>query len=269
MFEAHKEEAQLGLIADLLVADFNRIIEGPSISRALGLRYLRILPETNAFLNQQPQGEDVKYLNRFLFEDVFPGQISPCSIRDNYLVDWPSNLPVPQRKPPKDSDENVADELCLVTCAFLLHHELAHIRLAHNADAPDEVSIAQEKEADNEAADWLLRDVDVESPIFVKRVLGVVQATLLTTAIGLYDGNLGGKSHTFSHDRLTSLLDRFLGKRRHIAKAIAFAVLDLHFNNSGRKMKKQVFPGPEEALDALCDQLAEEARTRSAEVENR
>ena len=44
---------------------------------------------------------------------------------------------------------------------------------------------------------------------------------------------------------------------------MAFAILDLHFNNSGRKLTKQNFADPEEALDALCNQLAEEERTRA------
>jgi len=84
----------------------------------------------------------------------------------------------------------------------------------------------------------------------------------MTTALGLYDGNLGGKTHPYSFDRLTSLLNRFLGDERHIAKALAFAVLNLHFNNSGRTSKQQAFEGPEEALETLCNELAEEMRRR-------
>ena len=102
--------------------------------------------------------------------------------------------------------------------------------------------------------------------MFVKRMLGIVQGVLLTTAMGLYGGNLGGNSHPFSYDRLTSLLNRFLGNANHITKGMAFAILDLHFQNSGRKLNKQVFADPEEALDSLCNQLADEVRARETEA---
>ena len=263
LFSFLKSGKDPGHICELIVRDLNGIIKNEHIKNELGLRHLSIRTETDDFLKQLPEGDDVKYLNRFLLEDVFQSEIKPCCIRDNYLSIWPAGLPCPQKTPQRFSDENVADELCLVTCAFLLHHELAHIRLGHSANVADEVSMAQEKEADNEAADWLLSGVEVDSPFFVKRMLGIVQANLLMTTLGLYDGNFGGKTHPYSFDRLTSLLDRFLGKKRHIAKGLAFAVLNLHFNNSGRKMKMMAFEGPEEALEALCDQLAGEVTTRA------
>lgn len=191
-----------------------------------------------------------------------------CQLQNNELDSWPSVLPCPIPAPELLSNENVANELCLVSTAFLLHHELAHIRGNHVGFTKEQLrnpenaalSIAQEKEADIAAAEWVLDGVAVDDPRFVKRMLGIVQGFLLTTAMGLYGGNLGGESHPFNHDRLASLLNRFLGDATHITKGIAFAVLDLHFQNSGRTMKKTTFPGPEEALEALCDQLAEEAR---------
>jgi len=196
-----------------------------------------------------------------------------CQLDRNEADDWPVDLPRPLLGPLKESDENVADELCLVTCAFLLHHELAHIRSGHAAftrkqlQDPDiaALSIAQEKEADIAAAEWVLDGVGVESPMFVKRMLGIVQGFLLTTAMGLYGGNLGGRTHPFSYDRLTALLSRFLGNANHITKGMAFAILDLHFQNSGRTLKRQAFADPEEALEALCDQIAEEAHATLAE----
>lgn len=187
--------------------------------------------------------------------------------------DWPTGFPCPLPDPVKESDENVADELCLVTCAFLLHHELAHIHGGHAAFTEEQLrdsstaalSIAQEKEADIAAAEWILDGIGAESPVFVKRMLGIVQGFLLTTAMGLYGGNLGGRTHPFSYDRLTALLSRFLGDENHITKGIAFAVLDLHFQSSGRTLKKQSFADPEEALEALCDQMADEAHAAIAE----
>jgi hypothetical protein len=90
-------------------------------------------------------------------------------------------------------------------------------------------------------------------------MLGIVQANLVTTALGLYKiKSLGGETHPFSYDRLASLLTRFIGNANHDVKAYAFAVLALHFQNSGRHMKKGKFLDFAEALEALCDQIANE-----------
>jgi hypothetical protein len=185
-----------------------------------------------------------------------------CQKENDEADDWPTGLPCPLQSPPREADESVADELCLVSCAYFLHHELAHIRLHHSSGVNNALSLSQEKEADIAAAEWVLDGIDVDSPMFVKRMLGIVQGFLLTTAMGLYGGNLGGNSHPFSYDRLTSLLNRFLGKANHVTKGIAFAVLNLHFSNSGRKLTRQVFADPEEALEALCNQLANEVHAR-------
>ena len=196
-----------------------------------------------------------------------------CQKEHDEADNWPPGLPCPLQSPPSESDENVADELCLVSCAYFLHHELAHIRNKHVSIAQQQLenpemaalSLSQEKEADIAAAEWVLDGIGVESPMFVKRMLGIVQGFLLTTAMGLYGGNLGGKSHPFSYDRLTSLVNRFLGDSNHVAKGFAFAVLDLHFQNSGRTLRKQAFADPEEALEALCNQLADEVHARATE----
>ncbi|MHB8521525.1 MAG: phage exclusion protein Lit family protein [Limisphaerales bacterium] len=193
-----------------------------------------------------------------------------CQLEHDEADNWPPGMPCPLQSPASESDENVADELCLVSCAYFLHHELAHIRNEHDSISQQQLenpemaalSLSQEKEADIEAAEWVLDGIGVESSMFVKRMLGIVQGFLLTTAMGLYGGNLGGKTHPFSYDRLTSLLSRFLGNAPHITKGIAFAVLDLHFQNSGRTLQKQAFADPEEALEALCNQLAAEVHAR-------
>jgi len=196
-----------------------------------------------------------------------------CQLKNDEGDNWPPDLPCPLQSPPKQSDENVADELCLVSCAYFLHHELAHIRLRHIGISEEQLknsqmaalSLSQERDADIAAADWVLDGINADSGLFVKRMLGIVQGFLLTTAMGLYGRNLGGNSHPFSYDRLTSLLNRFLGNANHITKGMAFAVLDLHFQNSGRTLNKQVFADPEEALEALCNQLADEVHARATE----
>lgn len=187
-----------------------------------------------------------------------------CQLNGDMADDWPQDLPAPQLSPP-DGPDNAANELCLASCAYILHHELAHIRLSHSAAVSDMLSLSQEKDADIEAAEWVLGSVDENTPMFTKRMLGVVQGFLLTTAMGLYGGDLGGTRHPFSYDRLTSLLRRFSDTRNHVAKWIAFVVLDLHFQNSGRKLQRNTFADPEEGLEVLCDQLANEVHGRVME----
>lgn len=181
-----------------------------------------------------------------------------CQRDGNSADDWPPNLPIPLKTAPAGPD-NAANEICLVSCAFLLHHELAHIRLNHRGNVDTETSLYQEKDADNLAAEWMLDGLDTESPIFGKRMLGIVQTTVLTTALGLYGiRSMGGRTHPFSYDRLAALLERFLGRDNHVAKDIAFSALMLHFSNSGHRLQRQAFADTTEALDAIYNQLAKE-----------
>ncbi|MGA3143155.1 MAG: phage exclusion protein Lit family protein [Verrucomicrobiota bacterium] len=181
-----------------------------------------------------------------------------CQLNGDNNDDWPLHLPRPIEVASKESNENFADELCLVSCAFFLHHELAHLRLGHNERVNDEVSIKQEQDADIAAAKWILDGIETTDPKFVKRMLGIVQAFLIVTSIGLYSGHLGGDTHPYSYARLKSVLNRFQSPHSHDIKAFAFAVLDLHFQNSGRRLKKPKFDDFDQALEAICNQLAEE-----------
>lgn len=184
-----------------------------------------------------------------------------CQNSGDLLDNWPPGLPQPLLNPTPLSDENVADELTLAAAGFLLHHELAHVRYGHRPDVADALSIEQEKEADIAAAEWVLDGLhDRDDGRFTKRMLGIVNAYLVTNSCGLHFAGLGAKRHPFSYDRLSTLLDRFLGGEDHVSRGYAWAVLSLHFQVSGRKLKKQQFADFREALEAICDQLAEETR---------
>jgi hypothetical protein len=187
-----------------------------------------------------------------------------CQLKGDESDDWLAGCPQPRPSSLMESNEAVADELSLVTCAYLLHHELAHIRLRHSAAVDDCLSRSQEKDADIEAAQWVLDGIDPQGPVFKKRALGIVQGFLLGTVMGLYRNDFGGTRHPYSYDRLASFLHRVLSGADHVAWAFAFAVLDLHFNNSGRMLPKQDFADSREALEAICDQLAEETRRRES-----
>ena len=105
-----------------------------------------------------------------------------CQKSNDTGDNWPEGQPFPVENP-SDGVINAANELCLVTCAFILHHELAHIRLVHSGNVETTVSLAQEKEADIEATDWMFGDVELSGPVFTKRMLGASGAFVLTTAM--------------------------------------------------------------------------------------
>lgn len=180
--------------------------------------------------------------------------------------DWPEHLPRPDENATRVSDENVADELTLAACGFLLHHELAHIRNRHSAAVSNDLSLQQEKEADISAAEWVLDGLDeCHDPAFTKRMLGIVSALLLTTAMGLHGNRLGGRTHPCSHDRLSSLIERFLGKEEHVARSFAWAVLSLHFQVSGRVVRRMQSEDFRDALESICNQLGDEVRKKAME----
>jgi hypothetical protein len=85
----------------------------------------------------------------------------------------------------------------------------------------------------------------------------------LTAALSLYQIKLsGGNTHPFAYDRLSSVLNRFVSADPHTAKDMAFSILDLHFHNSGRVWNGGPFSNSAEALEALCNRLADEAHGR-------
>lgn len=64
-----------GRVEAALVEDLNRIISGQSIYDARRFACVNLRPETRQLLARNPQGEDVKGLNRLLLEDAYAREI--------------------------------------------------------------------------------------------------------------------------------------------------------------------------------------------------
>lgn len=119
---------------------------------------------------------------------------------------WPDELPVPARE---DSDGAiaVANELFLVAVAWIIHHEIAHVRerhpMLHNSYA-----IRQEIEADEIATDWVLGECH-NLELRKKRQLGMVTALM---AMQLLDEPPGANTYIGTHpptvERLYACLER-------------------------------------------------------------
>ena len=194
------------------------------------------------------------------------------SLKNNInAMRWPATLPIPHAEPVFGSDNHVADEITLMSCGLLFRHEFAHVSSGHESyilnetmseKEKDEIkakSTQQENEADCQAVDWIFSNISDQSDCYVKRVVGAVNAFLITTVIGLYDEKMiGGSLRAFSFNRLSSFLDRINADAGGIGYAVAFSILSLHWFCSGRSPLKKEFDDFKEPLEAMCDQLAKE-----------
>ena len=148
---------------------------------------------------------------------------------------WPDGLPFPRDGDAKLSDENCATELFLSATGYILHHELAHIRLNHRpyAELQPHEAIQQEKEADFAASDWLLDGLDDElDPAFQKRALGICLGTLWITALYVYAGRkIESKTHPPAYDRLFQVVSRHVHDGGNLPWAFLTTALDLHLQN--------------------------------------
>jgi hypothetical protein len=94
---------------------------------------------------------------------------------------WPSHLPAPVQFPTPGTDVHVANELFLCAVAWILHHEIAHLRLGHPAIQSNR-SLIEEQEADREATMWILAD-SVVTQESRKRTVGIAAAILALQGI--------------------------------------------------------------------------------------
>ena len=167
-------------------------------------------------------------------------------------VPWPADLPRPVPNPTKKSDADCADELSLAATAFILHHELAHIRLRHAGPG----DLDAERDADREAASWLLSGFDGdEDPKFIKRALGTATALGVLVARGIHTGDFGGTTHPRSFDRLMHALDRYVRYPNHLVWFFVIAMLTLHLDNADHGTA--VSKGPYDSARACADAYVE------------
>ncbi len=94
---------------------------------------------------------------------------------------WPSHLPSPVRFPTPETDIHVANELFLCGVAWIIHHEIAHVRLRHPPIRSNR-SLMEEREADIEATKWILSESKV-SQESKKRTVGIAAAILAMQGI--------------------------------------------------------------------------------------
>lgn len=171
---------------------------------------------------------------------------------------WPGHCQCPCSNPVPGSNENVADELMLCMLAFVLHHELAHIRLRHGRQNVD-----SERDADYAASDWILGGVDRRSSFYIKRVLGIAARLSLAAGRSTHSGEYSGQTHPRTFDRLFQVLDRHLsGEPDHIAWYFTSASLALHLSNTDGRLQTppEEFVNGKEAVNQMIELLARDER---------
>lgn len=89
---------------------------------------------------------------------------------------WPIGLPFPVQFPLPGCDIHVTNELFLCAVAWIIHHEICHVRLEHQAFLTTS-SISEEKDADICATKWILDNCHVPQE-FKKRIFGIATAIL-------------------------------------------------------------------------------------------
>jgi hypothetical protein len=203
----------------------------------------KIIKKTEINLHEDEEISKAISLIKWIYESWLNKEDNP----------WPEDLPKPIENSQKGIMENVADELCLCSIAYLIHHELAHIKLLHSGNS----NIELEKEADSEATDWLLNhSLDEWDYKFIKRALGIAVAFEVITARGIYTGDFGGVTHPYSYDRLYQNLDNYIHDPLHIVWSLLASTLKLHLDNKNIPTPEISYENFKECVNNYIDILS-------------
>jgi hypothetical protein len=262
LYNAAAAVTQAGKAGDVANVDF---AAQPGLKAARGLLQWAILTEVKLRLDER----DGKTLEDF---QEFP----------------PEGLPVPFAPAAPGSDEEVADQLSYMALAFILHHELAHIRMEHIAmdrnwirDIKDRIRWAKgqrkknlvlelqheytryvlvEKEADTEAARWMLEGAE-DPDQFMKRILGVAIGLSWLASTDPYIGPTNHPAYPPAYDRLYQTIEKFMPDPDHEIWGVVAFVLMLHLQNVNKwQMKPGGFQNAKEIADWATDIISKDSR---------
>lgn len=262
LYNAAAAASEAGKAGDVVNVDF---AAQPALKQARALLQWAILTEVKVRLNER----DGKTLADF---EEFP----------------PIGLPVPFAPAAPGSDAEVADQLSYMALAFILHHELAHICKEHIAldqnwigDLKDRIRWAKgqkkkileaelqheytryvlvEKEADTEAAKWMLEGAN-NLDEFWKRILGVVIGLSWLASTDPYIGPTNHPAYPPAYDRLYQTIEKFAPDPEHGIWAVVAFVLMLHLQNANKwQMKPGGFETAKDIADWATDIISKESR---------
>jgi peptidase U49-like protein len=143
-------------------------------------------------------------------------------------------------------------------CAFILLHELAHIRLGHEG-CTGTTSILQEKEADRFAAEWLLGSLLLSKARRLNCLFGISIALLWVTVYNVYLGPGQNRTHPSGYDRLFQVLDQMICEEDETFVVWDFVsrMLFVHMDNTGFAIDPDRMQGsPKDEVNHLVDLLS-------------
>lgn len=175
------------------------------------------------------------------------------------LPEWPVSLPKPIENPEKGTNEDIADKLFLSAVGFILHHELAHIRFRHMKTEGVE-SVLNEKDADREAAKWLLDGLEQTDMQLVQRVFGIAAALIWLASLDAYVPH-SSDSHPPGYDRLYQILSSLVDEKWHPVWGFVSIALRLHLDASSAAFNTEMtHETPQDAVNYYCDVLSQRFR---------
>ena len=162
----------------------------------------------------------------------------------------------------KPSQLAVADEVFKMAVAWVLHHEIAHVRLQHLAP-PGPDSIREEYEADQSAIDWLLKVDGLALADRIARYFGIATGLGWLSALNVYIGPGSGKTHPPAGRRFVSGIEymtRGLGEEAELPWAVCQMILLLHAQNAGFPVEPKHMAGSFKEIAANLLQVIEKAK---------
>lgn len=155
----------------------------------------------------------------------------------------------------KPEQFEIAEEVFRMAVVWILHHEIAHIRLQHTSPAgPD--SIREEFEADKAAIAWLVDDSHLNASERLLHRLAVAVGFGWLSAFNVYLPEDTGMTHPPECERFisgTEVLAARGGDEAEWSWAICQAVLLLHARNAGLDVKPEHMKG---SFETIARQLA-------------
>lgn len=154
----------------------------------------------------------------------------------------------------------IAEEVFRLAVVWILHHEIAHIRLQHVAP-PGPDSIREEYEADNAAIDWLVDDAVLSDSERLSHRLAVATGLGWLAAFNVYLGNGTSDTHPPECERFISGIERIAaagGVESEWSWAVCQAVLLLHAQNAGLPVEPSDMQGSFEEIARRLAQLIED-----------
>ncbi|CAM3670048.1 phage exclusion protein Lit family protein [Bordetella tumulicola] len=118
---------------------------------------------------------------------------------------WPEEFPKPEKNPAQSDIAYSVNQIFLSAIAWIIHHEIAHIRLGHGIETT--YSVQEETAADDEATKRIFSE-NLNDDVLLKRQLGMAVALLSLQFLEEPQGKDSRvESHPPSVDRLFRCFD--------------------------------------------------------------